>query len=148
MQSNTTDIRKELETLIAEAQNQIGALQEKKSEIEKDLQDAESALSALRQVYEIQARHFGETRVRFWGREGTSYRFASMKLTEALAIIRKEQPRIDKKQALKILQKEGFDFRGKRPLPAVHFAWVALDRRGKPNLKRLAQKVARMGGDK
>jgi len=125
------DIRKELEAMIAEGQNQIGALQEEKSKIDKKLQEAESALSALRQVYELQAKRFGETRVRFWGREGTPYRFAGMRLVDAIALLRKENPRIDKYAAHKQLVKEGFDFRGKRSLPAVHFAWIALDRKKK-----------------
>lgn len=129
MQASTTDIRKELENMIAQVQNEIGSMQEEKSKIEKKLQEAESALSSLRQVYEFQAKRFGETRARFWGKEGKPYRFAGMRLVDALAAIRQENRQIDKRQALKILQKEGFDFRGKRPLPAVHFAWVALDRR-------------------
>lgn len=131
MPSKTADIRKELEALITEGQNRIGVIQGKKSKLEKDLQDAESALSALRQVYEIQAKRFGEIRAPLFARGSTSYRFAGMKLTEALTIIRKEHPNIDKKQALQMLTKEGFDFRGKRPLTAVHFGWMAINRRKK-----------------
>ncbi len=148
MRPKTTDIRKELGVLIAEGQNQIGDLQKKKSKIEKELQEAEWALSALRQVYELQAKQFGETKAPLFPKEGASYRFAGMRLGEALTVIRKEQQGIDKKQALKILEKEGFDFRGKRPLTAVHFAWMALDRKGKTNLERLTQKIVHMGRDK
>jgi len=131
MESKTGDIRAELEAMIMEIQNKIVSMKEARSKIDEDLKDADSALAALRTVYEIEARRFGETRVPFWGREGTPSRFAGMKLTDALAVIRKEKPEINKQQALKILKGEGFDFRGKRPLPAVHFAWVALSRRKK-----------------
>lgn len=131
MQWNTTDIRGELEKMIAQVQSEIGSMQEERSKIDKKLQEAESALGALRHVYELQAKRFGETKVPLFAGTGVSYRFAGMKLTEALTLIRKEQPRVNKKQACEILKKEGFDFRGKRPLPAVHFAWVAIERRKK-----------------
>lgn len=131
MPSGKTDMRRELEARMTEIQEGIGTLQEERHKIDKKLQYAESALTALRQVYEIEARRFGETRVTFWGKEGAPSRFTGMKLTEALTIIRKEKPRIDKRQARRILEQEGFDFRGKRPLSAVHFAWIALDRRKK-----------------
>jgi len=131
MQSNKGDIRSELENRITTIQKKIGRLQEERSSIDKKLQDAESKLSALRVVYQIEAERFGETKPPLIPSAGKSYRFAGMRLIDAIALIRKEKPRIDKRGALEILQKEGFDFRGKRPLPAVHFAWVALDRKGK-----------------
>jgi hypothetical protein len=88
-------------------------------------------LSALRVVYGIEAERLGETRVPFWGREGAPSRFTGMKLTEALALLQKERPGINKKQAHRILVDEGFNFKSKRTLNAVHFAWITLDRREK-----------------
>jgi septal ring factor EnvC (AmiA/AmiB activator) len=131
MHSETGDIRKELENRITAIQNEIGKFQEERGKIDKKLQDAESKLNALRVVYQIEAERWGERKAPLMPSVGKSYRFAGMRLIDALALIRKEEPRSDKRQALAILQKEGFDFRGKRPLPAVHFAWVALDRRKK-----------------
>lgn len=125
------DIRKGLEARITAAQKEIGILQEQRGAIEGKLKVVESKLSALRAVYQIEALRFGETKAPLFSREGASHRFAGIKLTEALDTIRRESPGIDKKQALKKLQTYGFDFRGKRPLPAVHFAWVALSRRKK-----------------
>jgi len=123
------DIRKVLEDRIAEVQKEISNLQEKRWEIDQTLKEAERKMVALREVYGIEAERFGEQRPPLLVRTGVSYRFAGMKLTEALQIIRTEQPKVNKEQARKILEKEGFDFRGKRPGSAVHFAWVALDRR-------------------
>ena len=123
------DIRKELEGRIAEVQKKIGNLQEERGKIDEKLKDAERKLAALREVYGIEAERFGEQKPPLFVGKGVSYRFAGMKLTEALQIVRREHPKVDKKQARKILEKEGFDFRGKRPGSAVHFAWVSLDRR-------------------
>lgn len=145
MVPNKGDIREELEARMTEVQKEIGALQQERDKIEEKLQDAEVKLGALRRVYEIEAERLGEPRIPLFARKGAINRFAGMKLIDAIALLRKENPRIDKYAAHKQLVKEGFDFRGKRSLPAVHFAWVALDRRGKPNLKRLAHKVAHMG---
>lgn len=127
MESN--DIREELRARIAEVQKAIGKLQEARGKIDDELKDAENSLAALREVYGIEAKRFGEQKPSLFVESGVSYRFAGKKLTEALQIIRTEHPKVDKKKARKILEKEGFDFRGKRPGTAVHFAWVVLDRR-------------------
>ena len=145
---NTGDIRRELEARITAIQKEIGSLHLEKAEIDAKLKYAEEKLSALRTVYGIEAERLGEIKVPLFAGKGTSYRFAGIKLTKALAILRQEQPKITKEQAHDILVKEGFNFRTNRTRSAVHFAWIALDRRGKLNPKRLAQKVARMGGDK
>lgn len=131
MESKMGDIRQELQNWITTVQGEIGKLQAERGKIEEKLQEAEAALSSLRQVYELQAKRFGETTAPLFAKKGTSYRFAGMRLVDAIAVIRRENPGIDKRQTLKMLEKEGYDFRGKRPLPAVHFAWVALDRRKK-----------------
>jgi hypothetical protein len=123
------DIRKVLEDRIAEVQKEISNLQEKRGEIDQKLKDAERKIVALREVYMIEAERFGEQKPPLLVGTGVSYRFAGMKLTEALQIVRTENPKVNKKQARKILEKEGFDFRNKRPGSAVHFAWVSLDRR-------------------
>ena len=131
MISGKGDIREELEAMMTEIQKEIGALLEEKSKLDDKLQDADAKLFALRRVYEIEAERLGEPKIPLFGRKGAAHRFAGMKLIDAIAIIRRETPGIDKRQALKTLEKEGYDFRGKRPLPAVHFAWIALERRKK-----------------
>ncbi len=130
-QHGKDDIRKELKIMITDTQNAIVDLQKKKDKINEELQDAESALSALRQVYEIQAKRFGEIEEPLSAKESTSYRFAGMRLIDALAILKKENPKIDKRQAVRLLQEEGYNFRGKRPLTAVHFAWIVLGRKNR-----------------
>jgi hypothetical protein len=125
------DIREELRARITEVQKEIRDLQEERRKTDEKLKDAEKRMAALQQVYGIEAERFGAQKPPLFGGKGVSYRFAGMKLTEALQIIRTEQPKVNKKQARKILEREGFDFRGKRPGSAVHFAWVSLDRRKK-----------------
>lgn len=129
MESKIGDIRAELETMMAEIQEKIGFMRKERDGIDEQLRDADSALAALRTIYEIQSRRFGENKAPLFARKGAVNRFAGMKLIEALAIVRQEHPDINKRGALAILKKEGFDFRGKRPLPAVHFTWIALERR-------------------
>jgi len=125
------DIREELKNRIAAAQKEIHNLEVEKDKINKELRVKLMSLSALQVVYENESKRFGEHRLPLFTGKGKSYRFAGMRLVDALAIIRQEHPEIDKRQALKILEKEGFDFKGKRHLSAVHFAWVALNRRKK-----------------
>lgn len=129
METKKDDFRAELESIIDEIQRQIVSMRQERERIDEKLRDADSALASLRSVYDIQSRRLGETRARFWGREGAPSRFTGMRLIDALALVRKEQPRISKREACKILEKEGFTFRTNRHLSAVHFAWIALDRR-------------------
>ena len=131
METKIGDIRKDLESMMAEIQEKIAFMRKERDGIDEQLRDADSALAALRTVYEIQSRRFGENKAPLFARKGAVNRFAGMKLIEALAIVRQEHPGTNKREALAILKKEGFDFRGKRPLPAVHFTWIALDRRKK-----------------
>lgn len=61
--------------------------------------------------------------------QNTNYgRFTGMKIGQALRLIRQDNPNIKKKEALKVMQDAGYDFQGKKPLPSVHFAWIALER--------------------
>ena len=115
------DIRKELEDRMNIIQTQVDDFQRQKDEIDKKLQDITTQLSAVRMVYESEVKRFG-------GDKSSINRFAGMKITEALRVIRNEQPQITKEQAHKILEKEGFDFRGKKPRRVINFAWVALER--------------------
>lgn len=128
---NTTDIRVALEARIAETQKEIGDLQAKRAKIDEELKGVEDRLSALRTVYAMEAERLGVSKVPLFVEKGKPYRFAGIRLIDALAIIRQEHPTINKREALTILKREGYDFRGKRPLPAVHFAWVAINRRKK-----------------
>lgn len=131
MEPKKSDIRSELESRIVEVQKQIVGCLKKKDEVNKVLKKLESKLNALQMVYENEAERVGVKSQPLFVGKGAPSRFTGMRLVDALDIVRQENRQIDKRQALKILQKEGFDFRGKRPLPAVHFAWVALDRRGR-----------------
>jgi chromosome segregation ATPase len=126
-----SDIRQGLEERIKEALDEINKLLVEKDDTQAKLREAESRLNALRAVYDTESRRFGEYKPELMPKEKTSRRFAGMKLIEALDLLRKEQPVISKRQALQILESEGFDFRGKRPLTAIHFCWMALDRRKK-----------------
>jgi hypothetical protein len=131
MVSGKSDIREELEARMTEIQREIGTLQEERNIINEKLQDAEARLSALRRVYEIEAERVGEPKIPLFARKGAVNRFAGMKLIDALSIVRREHPNIDKRKAAKVLDREGYDFRGKRQVTAVHYAWIALERREK-----------------
>lgn len=144
----TADFRDELRSRIEQLQKAINELMEKRHTIDAQISQAEAELKTWREAYQIEAERLGEPRLPLFSKDGKTYRFAGMRLTDAIATIRKENPEITKKQARQILESENFDFRGKNPGNAIHFAWVSVDRRGKPNLKYLAQKVARMGNDK
>lgn len=127
----SADLREELKNRVVTIQQEIDRLKVERDAINKKLQDVESKLSVWRQAYEFEVGRLGEPSLPLFNKGGKSYRFVGMRLVDAVALIRQEQPEVDKRQALQILKKECFDFRGKRPLPAVHFAWVAIDRRKK-----------------
>jgi len=122
------DIRQELGNRMKIIQNEITQLNDERAKIDKMLHDADSRLAALRAVYQIEAKRLGQSILPLFTKGEKSYRFAGMKVTEALRIIRNEQPGISKKEAQGMLEKEGFDFRGKNPGQSVHFAWVVLER--------------------
>ena len=126
-----TDIRNELGARITEIQKEIGALQEEKAKIDDKLKDAEKRLSALRVVYGIEAERLGEPTVPLFVGKGAPSRFTGMRLIDALALLKKEHPRITKRQARDRLVKEGFAFRTGRSLSAVHFAWITLEKKEK-----------------
>ena len=125
------NIRNELEVRIAKVQTDIGVLQAERAKIDEKLVEAERMLGALRMVFAVEVRGSGQSKVPLFTQKEQPYRFIGMKLTDALAILQKEKPKITKKEAVKILEKENFIFRGKRHLSAVHFAFVALNHRKK-----------------
>jgi len=131
METKTTDIREELKARMDEVQKQIDSLNEERDRIDNRLQVAHSKLKALREIYESEGERFGEPSLPLWSGKDKTYRFAGMKLIDAVSLIRQEQPEINKKQVRQILEKADFDFRGKRPGTAIHFVWIALDRRKK-----------------
>lgn len=129
METKIPDIRAELEQFMAEIQNKIASLRSERDKIEEQLKDADSALAALRKVYELQSKRIGEHRAPLFPRKGAPSRFTGMKLIDALTLIRKENPGIKKRDACKVLEEAAFSFRTERHLSAVHFAWIALDRK-------------------
>lgn len=131
MESKTSDIREELQRRMSEVQEQLDKLLSKRDMIDEMLQSTQARLRALRVVYENEVERLGEYKAPLFVGKGAPSRFAGMKLTNALALLRKEKPGISKREACKILEKEEFNFRTNRHLSAVHFAWVALGRRKK-----------------
>ena len=125
------DIRKELESRMAEIQKEMGVLREKRDEIDKKLGHKEARLTALRVVYGIEAERMGESKVPLFTGRGAPPRFTGMKLIDALVLLRKEKPGISKRMACAILERGGFNFRTDRHLSAVHFAWITLERKEK-----------------
>jgi len=136
MATSMSDIRKELENRMALLQKEIDDLRRHREAIDRKLQEADSKMYALRVVYETESDRWGEPSLPLFVGKRKSYRFAGMKLIEALELLQGENPEIDKKQAHDILVKEGFDFRTKRTLSAVHFAWIGLERKKKAQKAR------------
>jgi DNA gyrase/topoisomerase IV subunit A len=126
-----TDLRVELKARIDKAQGEISELQEKRRKYDEEIAQIESKLKIWRDALELEMEHYGEAALPLFSREAQPYRFAGMKLIEAVGLLRKENPSITKKMARDILERNSFDFRGKRPGTAVHMVWVALDRRTK-----------------
>lgn len=125
MHSQTIDIRHELGNRMSEIEEQIELLKEERNAIDKKIQEADSRLAALRTIYQMENERLG--RIIFVPTKEPS-RFAGMKVTEALSLIRREQPEITKGQALRILKRQGFDFRGKKPRRVINLAWINLER--------------------
>lgn len=128
MQPNRGDIREELVDRMAAVLGNIDHLKEQRAKIDKQLQEESERLSALRIVYDAEAKRFGEPSGPLFPKRGGPSRFAGMKVGQALKIIRQENPKITKEQAHKLLVKEGFDFGTKRSKSSVHFAWIGLER--------------------
>jgi regulator of replication initiation timing len=118
------DIRKELKERLDAIEQKAQSLYREKARIDEELKEITEQWNALRLVYKRETEDLGEV--------GDSVnRFAGMRLVDAVALIRKERWGVTKKQVKEVLAKEGFDFRGKNPGKAVHFAWVAVDNRKK-----------------
>ncbi len=125
------EFREELGNRVSRLQKQIDEFKAERDKIEQKLRDAEAELQVWQTAYQMESERLGEPGLPLFGKEGKSYRFAGMRLADALATLRQEQPEITKRQAADILKAQGFNFGSKKPNRVVHFAWVALDRRKK-----------------
>lgn len=131
MSTRKSDIRDQLEEMMSEIQQKSASLRVERDKIDDQLRDADSALIALRTVYEIESKKVGENKAPLFVGKGVTSRFTGMRLIDAIRVLKKENPLINKREAHKKLMQEGFDFKGKRSLSAVHFAWINLDRQMK-----------------
>lgn len=129
----TTDLRQELESRIQTIQREIDRLKQEKVNLDSRLQNAESQLNVWREAYRMESERLGMPSLPLFTKGEKSYRFAGMRIGEAVDTLRKENPEITKGQIREILDKEGFNFRGKNPGQAIHFAWIALNRRKSTN---------------
>lgn len=122
------DIIKQAKQRIDELHEKIQELEIKRIDISMDIKETQKEIEAWKIIFESESKRLGEPSGPLFNQTTGSYRFAGMKIGQALRIIRLEQPEITKKDAEHILINEGFDFRGKNSGQAVHFAWVALER--------------------
>ena len=126
-----SDLRPELKARMDKVFRDVEKLKAKRLEIDQQLKVAQEQLSVWLEAYAMEAERLGKpVRPRFEGGT-TTYGFTGMRLVDAVAMIRDEHPEASKRQVRAILEKNGFDFRGKNPGQAVHFAWVAVDNRKK-----------------
>jgi hypothetical protein len=138
----SADIRNYLKDRIDKMQKEVSELENKRREIADHLVEKVRELEALKTVYGSESKRLGESAGPLFNQAGKSYRFAGMKVGEALRILLAEQPEVTKRQAAEILQKEGLDFGSKRPVHSVHFALVSLDRERKNKAKKAANAAA------
>ena len=128
MAKETRDARQELADIIAELQSEADSLRRDRARIDAKLKDVDEKINVVRAAFAITSERHGEPIMPLFTEKGQPSRFVGMKVGDALKILKKENPKITKEQAYKILVKEKFDFRDKRPKTAVHFAWIALER--------------------
>ncbi|MGA2158113.1 MAG: hypothetical protein ABSG90_02725 [Dehalococcoidia bacterium] len=119
------DFKNFTEEKLSDLRRRAGELEQKKREIALELDEINRKIKAWATVYEEYQDDSGAKVSIVQGR------FAGMKVGEALRLIRREQPGIDKDKAFQILLEGGFDFQGKRARPSMHFAWIALESEGK-----------------
>lgn len=125
------DLRGEFRNRIAEIEQEVNRLSEEKAKVEVKLQSAEAKLGIWQKAHQIETERWGEPGLPLFGKNEKSYRFAAMRLIDALVILKQEQPEITKQQAAEILKAQGFNFGAKKPNRVVHFAWVVLNKRKK-----------------
>ncbi len=129
MQSN--DLRQELKARIAKAQEEVSKLQDTRNKLDEQILREEARLKVWRDALLIESERLGEPSLPLFSKSSEPYRFAGMRLIEAVDLLRKWQPAITKKQVREMLEKGNFDFRGKRPGTAIHMVWVQLDKKRK-----------------
>jgi hypothetical protein len=127
----SANLARQLQHRMDKIQKEIDKLKGGREKIDRKLKEAQSRMNIWRQAYEMEVGRTGKPRLPISTKEDKTYRFAGMRLVDALALVRQEQAGITKEQAHKILVEEGFNFRTGRSRNAVHFAWVALDNRKK-----------------
>ena len=125
------DLREELKARIEKAQEDLKNLLEKRGKYDEQIAQIQARLKIWGDAFALEREDKGDPNLPLFSKEPQPYRFTGMKLIEAVDSIRKEQPGINKKMAREILEKNSFDFQGKRPGTAIHFVWIALDKRAK-----------------
>ena len=122
------DFKQYAEDKINELKGEAVELEKKRFELAVSLDDINRQIKAWATIYETEFPKVEEGITSTLAKTEQSHRFADMKIGQALRIIRDDRPGIEKMDAFNILQQSGYDFKGKKPLPSVHFAWIALER--------------------
>lgn len=102
------DLRSELKSRIDKLQSDVAQMLEERRIIEQKINQAELKLKVWRDAIQIEAEQQGEPPLPLFNNPNQPYRFAGMKLIDAVDLLRKEQPSITKKQARKILEQKQF----------------------------------------
>lgn len=124
-----TEISKKIDTITSD----ISRLQDEKRNCDTKIEDAQNRLTIWRQALEAERKESGIQQPPLSSGKERLFRFTGMRLIDAIKIIREEQPDVTKQKTRDILEKDGYDFKGKRPGTAVHLAWVILDKRIRDN---------------
>ena len=115
------NIREDIESRVAGLLDELRELYAGREETEGRIDDAEHRLGVWRDALMLEGRPLGPRRPAADGVDEQG--IVAMGLTDAVHHLRIEN-RMTKPAIVRQLTAVGYDFRGKRPGPAVHFAWL------------------------
>lgn len=119
MDARSDIVEAQLQSYIEDATREYKEVEEKYKEIRERLADLADTVESLRGALEFHLARAGKE-----DRVMTSEFAAITSVREAVHLALQKYGEMDKQQLRDILQKGGFKFEGKRPIPAIHFALV------------------------
>lgn len=132
MPGELKDIRSDLMDRMRALQERYDKLMAERDHLLEVIGYVSEDMKSLRRLLQAEEERFGrQLPMPVTSAAKAPSRFAGMGLRDALMLLRKEKPDLIKAEAKKTLLKEGFNFGGKKPGPAVHMAWVNIERKKK-----------------
>ena len=126
MTESKTELERLLHKRLEELMSKRKAIRARREELDTEDKQIENDIMALNEALNVEARATGQAIAKPASNNGS--RLIGLRLMDAIRILRKENPKIDKRGVRFKLQDLGFDFKGKRPGSAVHMAWMVMER--------------------